>query len=383
MSKTDLTYRKLQQRLDELPVGYPATESGVEIRILQHLFTPEEAEIAIQLSLAPETVKIILKRIKDPSLSASVLGEHLQRMATNGSISNHTKQDGTVLYSITLLAIGMFEFQVNRMTPEFYADFKQYLDEGFRDEFLSTRIPQLRTIPTEGSIAPDLPIATYDHIRHLIADFPGPIGVANCICKQGEDLKGHPCKITKMREVCLLFGSAARSYQSKGWARMLTKDEVFTILTQAETDGLVLQPSNTDKLFAICLCCGCCCEILTGAKPLDNPVQYFATNYQAIVDFEECIGCGKCEDRCQMDAIEIEDGKSIVDLTRCIGCGLCCVTCPQEAITLEKKPKVYVPPKNSLRLYMDIMRKRIGNAKYTIMVTKQMIGRFLGQNPKI
>jgi Fe-S-cluster-containing hydrogenase component 2 len=84
-----------------------------------------------------------------------------------------------------------------------------------------------------------------------------------------------------------------------------------------------------------------------------------------------------------MDAIEIEDGKSIVDLTRCIGCGLCCVTCPQEAITLEKKPKVYVPPKNSLRLYMDIMRKRIGNAKYTIMVTKQMIGRFLGQNPKI
>ena len=28
-------YRKLQERLDKLPVGYPPTESGVEIRILK------------------------------------------------------------------------------------------------------------------------------------------------------------------------------------------------------------------------------------------------------------------------------------------------------------------------------------------------------------
>jgi len=34
-------YRRLQQHLDRMPVGFPATRSGVEIRILERLFTPE------------------------------------------------------------------------------------------------------------------------------------------------------------------------------------------------------------------------------------------------------------------------------------------------------------------------------------------------------
>ena len=43
-------YRKLQQHLDRMPVGFPATESGVEIRILQRLFTPDEAALAGDIS---------------------------------------------------------------------------------------------------------------------------------------------------------------------------------------------------------------------------------------------------------------------------------------------------------------------------------------------
>jgi len=57
-------YRKLQQHLDRLPVGFPETESGVEIRILKYLFTPEEAEIAIFLNLLPEKLHKINNRLK-------------------------------------------------------------------------------------------------------------------------------------------------------------------------------------------------------------------------------------------------------------------------------------------------------------------------------
>ena len=39
-------YQQLAQHLDNLPAGYPATESGVELRILQRLFKPAEAELA-------------------------------------------------------------------------------------------------------------------------------------------------------------------------------------------------------------------------------------------------------------------------------------------------------------------------------------------------
>ena len=36
-------YEKLRERLDDLANGYPATESKVEIRLLERLFTEEEA----------------------------------------------------------------------------------------------------------------------------------------------------------------------------------------------------------------------------------------------------------------------------------------------------------------------------------------------------
>jgi H+/Na+-translocating ferredoxin:NAD+ oxidoreductase subunit B len=36
-------FRKLQKQLDQYSVGYPATESGIEIKILERLFT-EKAE---------------------------------------------------------------------------------------------------------------------------------------------------------------------------------------------------------------------------------------------------------------------------------------------------------------------------------------------------
>ncbi len=374
MSENTDVYRKLQKRLDKLPIGFPPTESGVEIDLLKMLFTPHEAEITIHLKLLPEPLHTVSKRLQKHQISVEELENVLNSMGDRGLISTHLNRSGVMQYSVTFLAIGIYEFQVDRMSKEFYVLFKQYLDEGFRDEVLQTKIPQLRTIPTEGSIAPDLPISTYDDIRAIIDTYTKSIAVANCICKQGEDILGHPCKVTKMREICLIFGSAAKMYVRKGWGRMIDKEECKTILINAEKDGLIVQPSNVQNLFAICLCCGCCCEIITSAKPLDNPVQYFATNYFAVVKDDLCIGCSRCKQRCQMDAIQIVDKKSIVDLSRCIGCGLCVTTCPKDAIVLERKAKVKIPPKYSSQLYLSILRKKIGNAKFLIMLSKQLLG---------
>jgi hypothetical protein len=69
MSKYGSVYRKLQQHLDKLPIGYPATESGVEIRVLKHLFTPKEAEIATKLRMLPESIKHIYRRVRKMEIS--------------------------------------------------------------------------------------------------------------------------------------------------------------------------------------------------------------------------------------------------------------------------------------------------------------------------
>ena len=50
---TDDVYVRLREHLDNLPVGFPKTESGVELRILKRLFTEEEAEMAMHLSYIP------------------------------------------------------------------------------------------------------------------------------------------------------------------------------------------------------------------------------------------------------------------------------------------------------------------------------------------
>ena len=48
-------YRQLAARLDALPSGFPATPDGLELAVLARLFTPEEAALAAQLRLTPET----------------------------------------------------------------------------------------------------------------------------------------------------------------------------------------------------------------------------------------------------------------------------------------------------------------------------------------
>ena len=54
MKETPDVYRRLQKHIDVMPVGFPATASGVELSILRRLFTPEEAEAALLLSALPE-----------------------------------------------------------------------------------------------------------------------------------------------------------------------------------------------------------------------------------------------------------------------------------------------------------------------------------------
>jgi len=57
-------YKKLAERLDNLPGGFPSTRNGVELRILRRLFTPEEAGFALHLNLMPEEVRVIARRAK-------------------------------------------------------------------------------------------------------------------------------------------------------------------------------------------------------------------------------------------------------------------------------------------------------------------------------
>ena len=51
-----------------MPVPYPSTGTGVELRLLQHMFSPAEAEVALYLSAAAEPAEVIHRRIRRTGL---------------------------------------------------------------------------------------------------------------------------------------------------------------------------------------------------------------------------------------------------------------------------------------------------------------------------
>ena len=200
-------YRSLQQHLDRMPIGFPATASGVEIRILERLFTLKEAEIALGLSAMPEPARVIHNRLKAPG-TLEELRSALDEMERKGLILR-LSGPGEPRYGKLIFAIGVYERQLPRMTPEFERDVRQYMEEAFHSAFHSTRTTQMRIVPVNRSVSVERSVATYDDIRGHIEKSAGPFAKAPCICRHGKDLLGEPCKQTDLRENCLTIGMAA------------------------------------------------------------------------------------------------------------------------------------------------------------------------------
>jgi hypothetical protein len=73
-------YQKLRDQLNLYSVGYPNTKSGVEIRILEKLFTEEEAQTFLRLDPIPSTDAAIASQSGDsPSRIRTVLDRMYER----------------------------------------------------------------------------------------------------------------------------------------------------------------------------------------------------------------------------------------------------------------------------------------------------------------
>ncbi|MHA1927968.1 MAG: 4Fe-4S dicluster domain-containing protein, partial [Candidatus Thorarchaeota archaeon] len=349
-----------QQHLDSMPVGFPATESGVEIRILKQLFTQEEARIATKLRFAThpsDTLDDIIQRIESVEYSRDELETILDTMVSKGLLL-FRKEESKKYYNNAQWIVGIYEFQVNKMTADLFNDIVDYNIETFGRVLHGTNLPQLRVIPIGKSIEHNNEVANYDDVRELVSSSKGPFLVANCICRQAMDLVDNPCKATDRRETCIAFGTMAQMYIDQDWGREVSKDELLEIIQQNQKDGLVLQPSNARTLDFLCSCCGCCCGILFGTKMSRKPVKFFSTNFYAEVDSELCTLCGNCVELCQMEAITLEDDTVVIDLNRCIGCGVCVANCPSDALALKKHSEERVPPDTIDDLYSKISEKK-------------------------
>ena len=373
-------YKKLQKHLDKQPVGFPATASGVERRLLRDAFTVEEAGLALYLDYRFQSFEQVVEKVKDRGISEAKLQSMLDNMERHGAIFVKMVE-GKKEYALHPYAVGIFEMKLPTMTANYYMDFRKYNYQSFGMAFLSTALPQMRVIPVAKSVTPELQIATYDEIRELLLQNDGRIGVADCVCRKGRDTIGRHCVETDRREVCIGLADFHDMYTRNGFGRSISKEEAFEILDQNEKDGLVLMPSNTREAQFVCSCCGCCCACLEGVSLLAKPAEFVKNNYHAVLDAEKCTGCGKCGTKCKTDAIKMqpqENSKKTnavgIDMNRCIGCGVCVAACKSGALTLAKKQIQTVPPKDMDTLYEEIMKGKKGTAARTLDIGRKIMG---------
>jgi len=365
-------YKNLRKHLDKMPVGFPPTFSGVELRLLKMMFTIPEAQVAIYLDYKPESLETIFKKAKDSGILKDKFEKLLDNLDLKGSI--FAKQiNGQKYYYLAPFAVGMYEHQVKTLTPEYYLALREYAIKKFGLELFSSNPPQVRTIPIEKSITPENNVSSYDEIRTLIKNGRKKISVAECICKKAKDLVNEPCKTTYRRELCLYLADFHDTFARHAWSKPITEEDALELLDQAEKDGLVLLSGNAREAYFICACCHCCCGLIEFFGSLPGPAHFISSNFYAQLDPETCSACGKCIKRCQFDALEmLEKGEGVKKTNRilfkknrCVGCGLCVSACKTKALTLIKKEKEVVPPKNHAHLFDEIMKnKSIPPVKY-------------------
>lgn len=366
-------YIKLAQHLDSLPGGFPSTPSGVELRILRRLFTPEEAELALSLTLLTEESRVIAHRAGIPVEEAA---QRLAEMETKGLLFAVHPPGGPPQYMAMNFVVGIWEFQVARLTPGLIEEFEEYMPYLFAASW--NKVPQLRTIPINESIDSTMDVMSYEKAEELVRA-QDRMTVTPCICRQEQRMRGRGCD--KPLETCLSFGDGADFYRRNGWGRAITQEEALGILKQAQKAGLVVSPSNSQRASFICLCCGCCCAVLRSAKSHPKPADLVSSPFTAQVDPDTCIGCSLCLKRCQMDAIKLENRIAVLDADRCIGCGLCVNTCPGHSLSMKRKtdnPHALVP-KSVTTMYIKLGRARgkMTNMGLARMLLKSKIDRLL------
>ena len=330
-------YRKLARRLDAIPNGFSATESGVELRLLAKIFTPEEAALAAVMRLTREPAADIAARA---GMDTDVAYRMLKGMVRKGLI-RIKKGKGQFTFGLMPFVVGIYEEQLPRMDEELAALFEQYYQET-RGGAITRAAPAVhRVIPVEEAVPFDLEIFPYERATELLEGAKA-WGVRNCICRVQQRLVGEGCDHPV--ENCLVLAPVEGVFDHSKVDRAITKEEALRILRQAEEAGLVHCPGNyRDGVHYICNCCTCCCGILRGVAEFGIPTAIARSDFRAVVDAEVCVGCGDCVERCQFGALAVPEDVCVVDHARCVGCGLCVIVCPTDALSLERRPEGEAP----------------------------------------
>lgn len=357
-------FNNLSKRLNKNVVGFPEPENEVAhegwLRILELLYTPEEADLGSKLPCFPASLEVISK---NSNMSVEHLKPILDGMADKGIVMdliNPLTQE--VLYSLSPPIYGFLELTMMKLGDGIVS--KQELANalsiygGNSTDFIKEihgagKTALGRSLVYDSLINDDLipSVFEWEKVIEIINDAQY-IAVSNCYCRHKEAHLGHSCNAPV--EVCLSLNDFGEYVIRRNFGRAINKKEAIEILTQCRKHFLVHLVDNVkNKPAWICNCCKCCC----GSLKAINKFNFPAVNPSSFMPKQRglnCKGCSFCTKVCPVNAISINkiNGayKISFDIDKCIGCGVCISACPQNELTLEIREKRHNVPDTSIEL---------------------------------
>lgn len=329
-------YRALADHLDAFPQGFPATKSGKELDLLAYLFTPDEAQFALNLNQFFQPITDVANaaglNLSDcQGLVKSMVGKGLLNMGRGAS---------GIEVNLPPFIVGFYENQFFRIDETFAQLFEDYYYE-VQEELLSFHPQFHRVIPVHESINSDIEILPEEDVTAILSSKQA-WAVLDCICRKQQALLGQACD--HPLRACLAMSDTPGVFDSVPHMDALDLASALQVLDMAAQSGLVHTVSNQKRdISYVCNCCTCGCGLLRGIAEAHMANVVARSSYFAVVDEDLCIGCGECEMGCQFDAITM-DAVAMIDRVACVGCGVCTRVCPESAISLVRREPEEIKP---------------------------------------
>ena len=226
MTSSTNPYEKLAQVLDKIPNAFPAVEDGTHLKILEWIFSPEEADLASKLKITGETAEEIAYRL---NLDTDEVIKQLDTMDSKGQIIAFYTKEGKK-YALLKWIVGIYEEQLYRMDEEFAQLIEDYFKQAKHGELMTSQPAVHRVIPVNKVIKTEIEIHPSEVVEKFIEEAKS-WGVRDCICKVQKKLIDEECSYPET--VCLLFAPIENFFQNDKNTKPITKEESYIILRQA------------------------------------------------------------------------------------------------------------------------------------------------------
>jgi Pyruvate/2-oxoacid:ferredoxin oxidoreductase delta subunit len=210
------------------------------------------------------------------------------------------------------------------------ADINDWTRKEIEEQLASMRAV---TVPVNVQIRGQQRIFVFSEMEKILKEAE-LIALGECGCRK----KLNRCD--KPLDVCITLDKSAEDQVARGNSRKVGLTEALETLRRSHESGLVHIAyiiEGKQKPDLICSCCSCCCQSMSALIRFGMPNAVAASRYVAYDNSESCISCGKCVERCQFKARQMQTGKKVFNVARCFGCGLCLTTCPSKSISLLER----------------------------------------------